>query len=651
MKELILTSHMINTAVSEDFLSATGDAENRHGSSPFTGDVQDFPLFHSYHEAANRKCLIQLVQSALREEMLPAAYVSSQGPIIPMWRTKKLLLLEGGKAASLGRFTDINTIRLFDNISGNSRVISKAMDFILLLAEETDNSIFSGNWRQFQEEIENGILNSAMSMLYHDEWNSDLTMQLDQQDQNSFWQWVQSSRSISDPALFFEQWAAVGHIYHPCSKTKLGLLSNEVLQYSPEFRGSAKVRLGAIHKSYLSVAMSCQAKDSADDLLEWLGNQFPEWVSQWRSHMKKLGLDTATYSPMPLHPWQAEHAMPERFKSEIKTGKIIILDGPEMDMASTMSFRTMAPRESCGPHVKLPVAIQATSAVRTVSPASVHTGPKISTVLEAIIQKDPDIGARLRILPEQVGAHFKRPNGLPDDDDCRFLSVLFRRNPASLVAEGETAMAVAALFVECPRSNKPLITEIMEAAGVTTDADVLTYFQNYIRIVLEGHLDLYLRYGIALEAHQQNTLCVFDKFHQPVAMMARDFGGVRIHKDQLKSQGFDIEGYPGAVTVTNDGVEARNKFLHAVMQGHLGEITLIIAQQFGLTERILWSIVAQEVESRFQHLHETISAERWEQEHRGILTDDWNLKALTRMRLEKTSHHYIYVPLTNPLRH
>jgi len=609
-------------------------------------NVGAFPVFQNYLETANVKSVFQLVQAAIREEMLPSPYESKNGLVVPLWKARKLLLLEGGREVSLSRLSGLTTVTLFDNASGASRRLTKMQEFLTLLAQEVGVSLSDVSWRQFQEELENGIQNNAMCMLYRDEWNAGLADDVTKSAHPSFWEWITHEALDINADLFFEQWAAVGHLYHPCSKTKLGLLPNDVLRYGPEFKGGAQVRLAAVRKEFLEVECS-DARGLG--LHEWLKENYPEWVATWQARLTEAGLAQDDYLPMPMHPWQAEHAVPQRFAHELEENHIALLDGPEQNLASTMSFRTMAPRQGQACHVKLPVAVQATSAVRTVSPASVHTGPKVSRILNKIRQRDNRIGENLRVLSEYLGAHFARP-GMIHDDDCRFLSVLFRQNPASATQKGETALAVAALFVTSPLNQKPLIAEIMTAAGVKGEEQVLSYFRDYVDVVLTGHLDLYLKYGIALEAHQQNALAVFDENHRPRAMMARDFGGVRIYAPQLKAQGLDLQGYPGAVTVTDDLVETRNKFLHAVMQGHLGEMVLMLHTHYQMDEAALWNVVKEGVESRFDACRADVDEGRWLSEKHGILMQDWNLKALTRMRLDETSHHYIYIPLKNPLR-
>jgi len=610
-------------------------------------DVNSFPALQQFQSQATSQCLQQLLQAALRERMLSFVDRGTGELVIPLWRSHAMLLLKGIRQVSLCRFEGLEGIELIGHEATESRELTDVQELLALLAAETGASPTDKDWQTLKEELNNGIFNNAMCLAYRRRWNDELAQQVKIAGGDSFWQWIRAGGVGSDPALFFEQWAAIGHPYHPCSKTKLGLKPTEVLQYSPEFRGGACVRLVAVRRSHLHVQ---EGLESADTAADWLTEYYPAWLAQWHDALTRRGLDADEYAPVPVHHWQAETVIPQRFASELAAQDICMLDGPEMTTGATMSFRTMAPIDQPqAPHIKLPVAVQATSAVRTVSPASVQTGPQITAILQAICARDEQIGSALQVLPESVGMHLRRPGGDVHDDDMRFLSALFRGSPASRMGSGEIALAVAALFVDSPVTQQPLLAEILAAAGAVGNDAIVAYFADYAACVLAGHLDLFLRYGIALEAHQQNAVAVFDERHRLTRVLARDFGGIRVHAPTLRQHGFELKPYPGAVTVTDDAVEVRNKFLHAVLQGHLGELVLCLHRTFGIAESTLWRCVAKAVVERFTALRPHVASDRWQAEYQAILTQDWQLKALTRMRLDETSHHYIYIDLPNPL--
>ena len=79
---------------------------------------------------------------------------------------------------------------------------------------------------------------------------------------------------------------------------------------------------------------------------------------------------------MIVHPWQYEHTIGEKYKQWI-ADKILIPTPFTLESKATLSFRTMDLIHKPY-HVKLPVNVQATSAVRTVSTVTTVDGPKLS---------------------------------------------------------------------------------------------------------------------------------------------------------------------------------------------------------------------------------------------------------------------------------
>lgn len=107
-----------------------------------------------------------------------------------------------------------------------------------------------------------------------------------------------------------------------------------------------------------------------------------------------------------------------------------------------------------------------------------------------------------------------------DDAEGKFLSVVFRSTDAWTRNDNSLAITVASLFTALPHKSDPLISELIALSGDTPE----TWFRHYTRIILKPVLAMYLIYGVALEAHQQNTQVLFDDSGRAVAMLIRDFG-------------------------------------------------------------------------------------------------------------------------------
>lgn len=88
----------------------------------------------------------------------------------------------------------------------------------------------------------------------------------------------------------------------------------------------------------------------------------------------------------------ASCAYPTRkHKCSMNCQQLLIIDNCKYTTKPSMSFRTMLPTSNkdglIEPHIKLPVAIHATSVMRTVSPESVKTGPRVSRILFRYIRQ------------------------------------------------------------------------------------------------------------------------------------------------------------------------------------------------------------------------------------------------------------------------
>ncbi len=497
-------------------------------------------------------------------------------------------------------------------------------------------------WQHFTHEIFNQAQNYALSLAHQQKRHKTLKSAAKKHHFTRLCEWINQQDHSIDKTLFFEQWAAFsGHPYHPCHKTKLGFSSAENKKFSAEFQQTVPLVIGALHRDIAYIETSFDHQHYSN----WFFSHYPELLARWVFRIELTRCNPNDFIPLPIHPWQAKHTLPVLFKHLIKEKKLLLFKGLLLNTRPTLSFRTMAPTESFSqPHIKLPVAVQATSAIRTVSPASTENGPQITALFKEIFQREKQLKNTLSILQETVGIHV---NGFPDNI-AKNLSVIFRDNPYRYIAKDELGIVVAALFQPSPVSDKPLCIELMEESGVTDLAGATDYFSHYSQIVLSSYLLLFLKYGIALEGHQQNTIAVF-KNGKPVSMIARDFGGLRICLPDIKALGLTIMPYPDSATFSNDRTAVCHKLIHSTYQYHLGAWVECLSAYYQTAAEHFWTVVSHKSEKQFLQLKETLPNSQWLADYQQILKQPWQFKALLRMRLQNLSHEYIYLPIDNPL--
>lgn len=590
-----------------------------------------------YFNIAQDKSIKCLAQAVLREEIINInnfAIRHESNFIIPLWENKDFLYIDTNNKVSLNRFPHISDVSIKRN--GKKNTIKTPNEFINALIKTESMSFCKNGISQLMIETNNSVKNNALSLAYKYNWNKSILKELDKTKEEYFFTWV--IKNYKDCSLFFEQWGSEGHPYHPGSKTKLGFNTLEVLKYSPEFEGGAKIKLLAIKKSLLNIHSISQSFDIED----FFNIHFKNEYKLWKKFLKDQNLNINDFYLIPTHPWQLENSISKKFKTFLNNKQIIITP-ITFDSKATMSFRTVVKNNV---HIKLPVAIQATSAIRTVSPASVKIGPQMSNILLSIEKNDLLIQKYFKTVPEYFGMHFN----IGSSDEQKHLSVIYRGNPTNLAKNNEYPVTVASLFQLSPKNNSPLIIELIKLSDMDSKNGILNYFYTYSEIVINAYLRLYLKYGISLEAHQQNTLMLFNSSGIPKKVLSRDFGGVRVHRPTLKKAGYNIEPIKNAVTIRDDKDEVRNKLLYTTYQSHLGELILLLSKEFNIEENLFWDILLSLSNECFLKHSNELEKDIYLEELSKFFHEDWNLKSLTKMRLDNTSHDYIYTKLNNPMK-
>lgn len=162
-------------------------------------------------------------------------------------------------------------------------------------------------------------------------------------------------------------------------------------------------------------------------------------------------------------------------------------------------------------------------------------------------------------------------------------------------------------------------------------------------------LGIYLLYGVAFEAHQQNSFMVMAADGQLSRLLIRDFGDIRIDRHTLHCQGLDVELHDPGMTLFDRADYVRDKLLHTTFMCHLGELTLLCARHWQIPQALLWDQLAVHVSHCFDTLRERVEPRRWQTERQALLEHDWPAKSFMRMRL-LDSHADIVGRLANPLR-
>ncbi|WP_169926811.1 IucA/IucC family protein [Massilia putida] len=589
---------------------------------------------------ARQRSLQRTVQALFREHLLNRDQLVTEGAVswLPLWSQQGMLRFEG---LALGRIGDC---RLTGGVSyyatgERPQPVSHAAALLACVAPSLPGG--GEDLQRLVHELDNSLANDVLCLSYRRTWARTLRAALGSADVHFIAALRRSKHA--NPALLLEQWGTLGHPWHPTFKTKLGLSPDDVLALSPEFQPTVHVPLAALRAGKARVTFA----GGDGDYAAWFAGHFPEDARRWAAALARLGEHPAGWLPLPLHPFQAREVIPRKFAAEIAQGDLVLLDDVTLAATPTMSFRTVVPAGSPAlPHLKLPVSLRLTSVQRTVSPKSTVMGPRITRLLAAILERENGFDGTLDIVREDVGLHYIDPQG--DDDRARHLAILYRANPMAKGGAARFPVPVGALFADSPFSGRPLATELVALTHGDHAAGAVAYFERHARTVLTALLSAYLVYGIAFEAHQQNSFIMLDERYEPVRLLARDFGDLRIHGPTLRRAGLALDAYRAGVTVYDDDEPVRDKLLHAVLLCHLSELALLLAHSYRHPEHHFWDVLRHVLDDVFTGLRARVDERRWHAEREALLEHDWPAKSFLRMRLSDTSDD-VHGTMPNPL--
>lgn len=604
---------------------------------------------------SQRNALRRVIRCIFAEKLIDKDQLfyapTGNGAWLPLWDRKALLFFEDLKAAPANTFINNGNIRLIRQGQA-AQEIETAGALLDLLHPLFCFQVGEEGLEKTKADIANSTTNDTQARTYRHHWNERLRKEIKAHGAKGLVDLMRQTQSTRKAAILLDQWGSLeGHPFYPTWKCKPNLTPDEVERLSPEFDAVVPVRITALRADMAYM----ERMPHVSDYHVWFAENFPDLYAAWKSGLESKDLVPAEYLPLPVHSWHLENFVKTEYAEEIADG-ILITDGPDLDTRPSMSFRTMLPETpDDAPFIKLPVAIWLTSELRGLQAKSINMGPRFSTVIERILYEEDGFNKALEFFPEDLGFHFK--HAVKQDDHAgKHLSVVFRTTAKALNRnDGLLPVTVAALFAQSPSNARPLITELVEKGGERATADqVENFFRRYVQVVVKPVVNMYLLYGLTLEAHQQNTSILFDADGTPKSLLIRDYGDARAYSPLLEKRGHSIKPYRYGVilpTVFDGSIEPIRSFiLDAVYVCHLHEMALMLSTEYGLASNRLWHIIGEETDAAFQAIAPRVHDRNfWEDERRIFLTQPWSTRSLLRMHLEQYADYRIQHELPNPI--
>ena len=443
----------------------------------------------------------------------------------------------------------------------------------------------------------------------------------------NFFTWLEKLKKNNDidDVLYSESLIFEGHPTHPLTKTKLPLSMEEVRTYSPEFEKIINLKVMLIHNEYVNVTTIL-------DHSQFILNEvIPEYLDELHTFMNNRERLLKDYKVILVHPWQYEHTIRNKFKEWLQN-HILISTPFQVPSKATSSFRTMS-LINHPYHVKLPVNVQATSAVRTVSPETTIDGPKLSQALHRELNQY----TQLDVVLEPYGLFAKT-----DSDDARQLACIIREKP--FIKNDGILLVTGALVNKNVVDNEITVDSYLKWINDDINQHTIHQFmRNYTRQLVTPLLALIQDYGIALEAHMQNTLVHLGPKYQ-IQFIVRDLGGSRIDIKTLSQKLKHIE-VENKSLLADSIEEVIMKFQHAVVQNQLAELIFHFKKYDFIKEEELFNIIQEEIEVAINDTKPHADTLR-----KVLFGPTITVKALLKMRMKKKVKKYLNISLDNPIK-
>lgn len=295
-----------------------------------------------------------------------------------------------------------------------------------------------------------------------------------------------------------EQALLFGHLTHPTPKSRQGFPEWNQAAYSPELKGEFQLHYFRVHQSV--VVENSALPQSATELIKaevWADQAFEE-------DTKERYCQQDEYSLIPVHPIQAEWLLNRpKIKDLCQQGVLEYLGPRGRAYQATSSIRTVYHAEA-NYMLKLSLHVKVTNSLRVNKLKELESGVEVKKLLNTCLgdvkQKFP--GFDLICDPAYITVKV-------DGEEESGFEMILRENVFQ-GDRGKQVTLVAALVQDALPGHSSRLATIIHRLALEEERSVrqvsLDWFRRYLKISLEPMVWLYLTYGIALEAHQQNSL-------------------------------------------------------------------------------------------------------------------------------------------------
>ncbi|MFJ7886596.1 IucA/IucC family protein [Lysinibacillus xylanilyticus] len=309
-----------------------------------------------------------------------------------------------------------------------------------------------------------------------------------------------------------EQSLLFGHWLHPTPKSRQGMADWQQTSFAPELQGSFQLHYFRVDHKIVKES-SVLEKSASELITQSLTKSQPDFVMSEK------------HSLIPMHPLQAQWLLQQQYVKEAIAEGLIKYEGAlGAFYTATSSIRTVySSNEEMMYKFSIPVKI--TNSLRVNRMHELKAGIVMARLMNKIdfLQNHPSF----RMIDDPAYMTVEFPNQTESGFEVIFRSNVFPKG------HDEGICMIAALVQEPLPKEKSrlyqLIMKISQSEFRSLESISLDWFKDYWKCAIEPLLRLYDEYGIALEAHQQNSVLNISSGY-PTTYYYRDNQGYYLSK-------------------------------------------------------------------------------------------------------------------------
>jgi siderophore synthetase component len=352
-----------------------------------------------------------------------------------------------------------------------------------------------------------------------------------------------------------EQSLLFGHLLHPTPKSKQGMSEEQEELYSPELKGSFQLHFFKADRSIVE-------QDSAHEVTA--EEITMELLQKDESFLTTIKPDDHSVF-IPVHPLQVPVLLnDEHIQNYIEEGKLSYIGPYGEPFSATSSMRSVY---SCDFKYmfKFSVPVKITNSLRVNLEKELHRGVEVTRLMQSQIgQELTEVFPSFKIIQDPAFLN------IPTEKETSGFEVVIRENP--FYENDKNVSLIAGLCQDHGFGGysriEAIIKDLAEKEKRTTGEVSKDWFSEYLTIALDPMLWLYETYGVALEAHQQNSIVQLEGGY-PARFYYRDNQGYYYSEskaDMLVKQLPDLNRK--SVTICSDEV-AIERFRYYFFMNHL----------------------------------------------------------------------------------